>query len=391
MRRRSLLLRPLLRALALLVCADCRRRGAAAHGGAHDGDSVAGSWPCFGQNTQRQAAATGAAAWNRALWANASLDASLDLGGVVEAFGRFHYHAGAPIRASPVLGKNSHHVYVIDAGGVLHAVHASDDTEHWNVTLGTGNASTSLLHASATVSPDGAFVFAIGGDVLYKIETASGKLEWATTLPVTNADSSSSSSSSSSFSSPACSADGSAVFVGLDQARSGQLYKIAAADGRSLWHAPLSFKIGSSSPAISTDEGVVYINGNDHRMHAYTTNDGTERWASSLLPSDQATITDGGQYNSYSTPAVSRDGKFLYVGGEDGRLHAMFASDGTEMWVYPPRAATISGKTTMRSSPAIVITMALFLSDHRTGKCTPWTRHRERKSGRFMCLTDRQW
>ena len=352
----ELTMRGLILRAVVLLWGGCHRL-AAAHGGAHNGDSVPGSWPCFGQNTQRQAAATGTAAWNRALWGNVSSARSE----AVEAYQHFHYHTGAPIRASPVLGKNSHHVYIISSDGILHAVHASDHTKHWNVSLSTGNVSNSLLHATATVSPDGAFVFAIGPGLskaplpggpprvmLHKIATANGTLQWQTTLSAVRGR---------SFSSPACSADGSAVFVGVDNAAtgtsvqpSGLLYKISAADGSLLWRSAVNFEIGASSPAISTDEGVVYVGGNDHRTHAYMAVDGTERWASPVLPSDHTTTPDDAQ--CYSTPAASRDGIFLYAGGGDGRLHAMFASDGTELWVYPRRADAVA-LSTMQSSPAI--------------------------------------
>ena len=328
--------------LVLLLCTAVRLSWfAKAHGGASDGDSVPGSWPCFGQNTQHQAAATGSALWNKQLWKNASAT-----GEEVEAYQYWHYHTGSPIRSSPVLGYNSHHIYVVAADGVLHAVHAKDDTEHWNKTLGTSklnNSSEYEFHPSATVSPDGAFVFAIGpgSGELYKIRATDGTLIWTVQLGST-------SEICEAFSSPACSADGASIFIGCDRGSrqdEGSLFKIDISTGTILWTADIPSKTGTSSVAVSTDEKLVFVGAANGRIHSHLSIDGGERWSSSGLDNTGTSTGD----LSHSTPTLSRDGAFIYIGGDDGKLHALFASDGSRMWQYPQ----VGSLGPIRSSPAI--------------------------------------
>ncbi len=89
-----------------------------------------------------------------------------------------------------------------------------------------------------------------------------------------------------------------------------------------------------SSPAV--DNGIVYVGSDDGRLHAYNVSTGTSLWA----PTAGGT---GGQIRS--SPAVANG--VVYVGSDDGKLYAFKADSGTLLW---STAVGATGRA-IRSSP----------------------------------------
>jgi len=90
-----------------------------------------------------------------------------------------------------------------------------------------------------------------------------------------------------------------------------------------------------SSPAV--DNGIVYVGSDDGRLHAYNVSTGTSTW-------DPTAGGTGGQIRS--SPAVANG--VVYVGSDDGKLYAFKADTGTLLW---STAVGTTGRP-IRSSPA---------------------------------------
>ena len=92
-----------------------------------------------------------------------------------------------------------------------------------------------------------------------------------------------------------------------------------AAQPIKLWN----FSTGSavySSPALSSDGKVVYVASFDYSLYAINTVDGSKKWS----------FPTGGSVES--SPALSSDGKAVYVGSDDKSLYAINTVDGTKLW-----------------------------------------------------------
>eukprot|EP00947_MAST-08B_sp_MAST-8B-sp1_P000433 g433.t1 len=86
-----------------------------------------------------------------------------------------------------------------------------------------------------------------------------------------------------------------------------------------------SYKTGNgvnSSPALSHDGKVVYVGSNDNSLYAINATDGSKLW--SYKTGNRVT----------SSPALSTDGKVVYVGSNDNSLYAINAADGSKLWSY---------------------------------------------------------
>lgn len=117
-------------------------------------------------------------------------------------------------------------------------------------------------------------------------------------------------------SSPAVSADGTAVYVTCSN---GVLYALRASNGDILWPLRLGFSI-SSSPAIGRD-GIIYVAAGDRRLHAVSAA-GKLLWSSIAV--DDFIL---------ASPAIGPDGT-IYFGSLDGNFYALF-SNGERKWSFP--------------------------------------------------------
>eukprot|EP00947_MAST-08B_sp_MAST-8B-sp1_P003529 g3529.t1 len=89
-----------------------------------------------------------------------------------------------------------------------------------------------------------------------------------------------------------------------------------------------SYKTGDrvySSPALSPDGKVVYVGSTDKSLYAINAADGSKLWSYE---------TGDSIYGVQSSPALSPDGKVVYVGSQDKSLHAINATDGSKLWSY---------------------------------------------------------
>lgn len=113
---------------------------------------------------------------------------------------------------------------------------------------------------------------------------------------------------------------GDRVFVG---SASGRLYAFGTG-GRRRWRAEVESEIGSAAAVF---DGTVYVGSDDGRVHALDVSDGTRRWEAEA---------DGRVVGS---PAVSREA--VYAPSTDGRLYAFDRDDGAAQWAVETNDAIL--------------------------------------------------
>ena len=79
---------------------------------------------------------------------------------------------------------------------------------------------------------------------------------------------------------------------------------------------------GASSPVITADDALVIVGGDDGRIHAFNADNGSTAW----------TWVCGGPVRS--SAAIGSDGT-IYIGSDDGSLYAMRPDGGAPLWQYP--------------------------------------------------------
>merc|ERR1712195_351694 len=103
--------------------------------------------------------------------------------------------------------------------------------------------------------------------------------------------------------------------------------------GSKIW----SFATGKyvdSSPALSSDGKVVYVGSGDHNLYAVNASTGSKIWS----------FATGDGVNS--SPALSSDGKVVYIGSYDNNLYAVNALTGSKIWSFSTRGAVNGGPVT---------------------------------------------
>ncbi len=119
------------------------------------------------------------------------------------------------------------------------------------------------------------------------------------------------------LSSPAVSADGSTVYVGVERGGGGRVVALTA-DGVRKWDVGLAEPV-DSSPSVGPD-GTVYIGCVDGRVYALNPANGATKW----------TFNSRGFVTS--SPAIGLDGT-VYFGSSTGKLHAL-TPEGGERWNF---------------------------------------------------------
>merc|ERR1711935_269130 len=92
--------------------------------------------------------------------------------------------------------------------------------------------------------------------------------------------------------------------------------------GSKIWSFPTGNYV-DSSPALSSDGKVVYVGSGDHSLYAVNALTGSKIW--SFATGDGVS----------SSPALSSDGKVVYVGSTDQSLYAVNALTGSKIWSFP--------------------------------------------------------
>ncbi len=142
--------------------------------------------------------------------------------------------------------------------------------------------------------------------------------------------------------------DGQAVFPSTPAVVGGRIYLCAGpyhfvfdAAGQPVYHVKLS-ACTLASPTVV--DGLVYVSTDDGRMHAVEAKDGKERWTAVIGANPFMKQVDN--WDVYHSSATVVDG-VLYVGSADGRIYALSAANGKELWHFQ------TGHV-VRATPAVV-------------------------------------
>merc|ERR1712166_885045 len=103
--------------------------------------------------------------------------------------------------------------------------------------------------------------------------------------------------------------------------------------GSKIW----SFATGKyvdSSPALSSDGKVVYVGSGDHNLYAVNASTGSKIWSFATRGAVE------------SSPTLSSDGKVVYIGSYDNNLYAVNALTGSKIWSFSTGDATWGGPVT---------------------------------------------
>merc|ERR1712195_381180 len=112
--------------------------------------------------------------------------------------------------------------------------------------------------------------------------------------------------------------------------------------GSKIW----SFATGKyvdSSPALSSDGKVVYVGSGDHNLYAVNASTGSKIWS----------FATGDGVNS--SPALSIDGKVVYIGSTDNSLYAVNALTGSKIWSFATRGFVDSSPTLSSDGKVVYI------------------------------------
>ncbi|MFM9090487.1 MAG: PQQ-binding-like beta-propeller repeat protein, partial [Verrucomicrobiota bacterium] len=157
------------------------------------------------------------------------------------------------------------------------------------------------------------------------VRAQEGSLEWMVSLQ------------GYTSSSPALSADGGAIYLGVSTATAGRIVAVTPA-GRVLWSVTRADWV-DSTPAVGPD-GTIYVGSHDGRLYALQPANGAIRWS-----------YNAGSFIS-SSPAIGGDGT-LYFGSGSFRLHAV-GPDGRERWTFPVG-------DWIESSPAVAVDGTVYV------------------------------
>ena len=166
--------------------------------------------------------------------------------------------------------------------------------------------------------------------ILYALDTATGSVRWKYTagLEYYIID----------RSTPVLSKDGHVIYAAsMVGAGNGNLYAIRAIDGVPLWNVTLNAEGGMllAPPAVGAEGDVLYTAGQDGKVYAVHAGSGKLEWTAQC-----------GAREINGRPAVSRDGRSIYVGSMDANLYALDRS-GKLQWSHAtgdgiPTSATVS-------------------------------------------------
>ncbi len=215
---------------------------------------------------------------------------------------KWRFETGDFIWAAPAVAADGT-IYAKSDDGVLYALNP-DGTKKWQFSI-PGDT-----YASPTVGADGTIYIGSGGDNALYALNPDGSQKWKADLGATI------------YSSPAIAADGTLYIANYD----GRCFAIRA-NGSELWHFDTGSPM-SASPVIDTRGDVLFAS-YDKKLYALNPTTGAKRW-------EYAT----GDIIRGTAPVVADDGT-IYLGGDDGLLHAL-AADGTLIRTYATAGPIIS-------------------------------------------------
>jgi len=227
-------------------------------------------------------------------------------------------------------------VYVGSGGGTVYAYDAADGSERWTHT------GPSVVTSSPIVHGDTVYVGRNDGELL-ALDVADGSVRWQETLagPV--------------YSDLAYSETIDAVIVST---KGGGVHAHDADSGRELWSQSFGVAVGSSSPVVDDDRGLVYFAADE--LMAISVGSGSSAWGTSFY-----------RANAGSSPAF--DGDRVYVGGGDGTVYAVSRPDGmlatAADWEFQTWDVSIAGDLTVAGDRLVASSLdgGLYVLDTASG------------------------
>ena len=255
-------------------------------------------------------------------------------------------------------------VYVRDRRGRVQALDAGTGALRWSASA--GRASVSGVDFAPVVVQGAVYVTGWDG-VLHAFDSATGATRWTADLGTTNG--------LAPGGYPLAVADG-IVYVNAKG-----ISAFDATTGRARWNATTSVmrEAGIPREEVATDAGLtsysmpvvtggrVYVGGNDGAVHALDAFTGASIWSSKQFP---APALGGNRSLSGIGPtsALTVANDVVYAAGRDGRLHALEAPSGNERWATPVGTPNDFGSAPVVSDGVVYVqTDALHALDAATG------------------------
>ena len=237
---------------------------------------------------------------------------------------RFQFDTGSNQRYNGATFASDGTVYIGSQSDALFAINP-DGTEKWNFTAGGDFNATPAIAADGTlyVGNTDDFFYAINPDGTEKWKSEFGSWTACAT---------------------AIGEDGTVYFSGegnnLDPTSGGVLIAYDPNDGTEKWRVGRTDKVSRGGPVIAPD-GTVYLAGEDSKLIAYNSADGSIKWSYDLLG------------ESLVTPAIDNDGN-IYVGDESGFFHVI-DPDGNKKWKEIQLGSRVWSSATIGSDGIIYI------------------------------------
>lgn len=192
-------------------------------------------------------------------------------------------------------------IYIGSSGGTIYALN-QDGTTKWTHPFGTAIAASN----SPALGVDGTVYIKAGDGFLYALAPTTGATKWRRDLraPTT-------------YASPSVAPDGT-IYQGSDD---GNLYALNPADGSIKWTFDTAEDV-YAVPAID-HAGNIYLSVLNNGKLFSISPAGALRWSYA-----------GASLGSSSSPALSADGRTVYFGGYDKKLHAVDTATGAARWTY---------------------------------------------------------
>jgi eukaryotic-like serine/threonine-protein kinase len=266
---------------------------------------------------------------------------------------RWRFATGGAVDSSPAVADGV--VYALSRDGLLYAVDAEDGSLRWTfATGGERRLDHWDFYLSDPLAHDDLVVFGSGDGHVYALDRATGELRWKRdTGDIVHA-------------APVV-ADGRLFVGGFD----GRLHALDVATGEPAWVfktvGETYFPKGEIQRAATVHEGIVYFGSRDYNLYAVDAATGTGRWnlrdargwftPQPLVHGETVFLGSSSPHTVfavdrrlgavrwqspiearvYGTAALAGD--TLLVGAFNGRLYALCASSGAELWHFQTAAS----------------------------------------------------
>jgi len=241
----------------------------------------------------------------------------------------WRFQTDGPVRSSPTVAGDT--VYAGSGDGRLYAIDRASGAERWRFDAG------SPVDSSAAVA-GGLVVFQSRDGAIRAVDRSTGAPRWRVQTGPDLPWEWGHEGWDYFVSSPAI--VDARVYVG---AGDGRLYCLDLATGQEAWRFETGGRI-RSSPAVAGDR--VYVGSADGSLYAVDRGTGAERWRFDAEGKALSSAEFGYDRKTFQSSPAVEDGA-VYIGSRDGRMYAVDADTGKEIWNVP------SGPTWAISSPGV--------------------------------------